>query len=125
MKQFFKTVYTMVKDFFYGNADKHQKYLTYGTLIFGLLVSIIFGVVSSILLMLIASFVVEFTYCFVPTKVIIYKEKEFKVPNYKEFFTNIPKYITNPKHEFKIGNIVYIIVSIVLFLVIKAIFLIF
>ena len=122
MKQFFNKILETFKTVFSDGFDKHQRYLTIGTLLFGVLCGFVFGPILTIILMVLFGWFAEFCYCFVPTKTITFYGKEIKFPNLKLFFANSTGYMLVPKHELKLSNFYYIIVSILIFLVLKILF---
>ena len=125
MKLFFKKILSVIKTLVDGSADKHQKWLMYGTLIFGLIISLLLGTISSILLMAIVALCVELIYCFVPTTCVNWHDYWFKIPDFKEFKTNMETYMMSPIHAFDVNNFLYVLISIVLFIVLRILFLIF
>lgn len=122
MRQFFNKILKAGKDLFTLKVDKHQKYLAFGTLLFGLLCNIIFGTLLSVILMLLFAFFAEFCYCFVPTKNATLFGKEIIVTDLKGFFTIPMEYIAFPKHDFKLGNFYYVVLIAIVFMIIKMLF---
>lgn len=125
MKTFFKKILEVFTTLAKGSADKHQQWMFYGTLIIGLIISLLLGTISTVLLMCIGALFAELTYCFVPTQYINWGKYWFKVPDFKEFRTDIEGYIMNPKHTFSNDNFWYVAVAVILFIILRVIFLIF
>ena len=125
MKLFFKQLLEIAQSLINGKADKNQKWLTYGTLLFGLLISLIFGSISSIVLMCIVALIGELTYCFVPISYVNWQTYTFKYPDFKEFKSDFKNYLKFPRYPFNLWNFVYVLIAIVAFIVLKLIFLIF
>lgn len=125
MKLFFKQLLEIAQSLINGKADKKQKWLTYGTLVFGLLISLIFGSISSIVLMCIVALIGELTYCFVPINYVNWQIYTFKYPDFKEFKNDFKNYLKFPRHPFNLWNFAYVLIAIVAFIVLKLIFLIF
>lgn len=125
MKTFFNKIWTMTKILFNGSASKHQKWLTYGSLVFGLIISLLLGTILSALLMYIVALFCELVYCFVPTKYVRFAERWFEIPDFKEFKSDKDNYIMNPRHDFKTNNLWFILIGVIMFLILRVLFLIF
>lgn len=122
MKQFFNKILEKVNSLFNNGINKHQKCLMLFTLLFGILCGIVFGTLFTAFLMLVFALIAELCYCFVPTKTITFHEKEFKVPNLKEFFVDYSDYIMLPKHKLEFSNFYYVVIVILLFIILKIVF---
>ena len=125
MKQFFNKIWEIIKSLFDGRANKHQKWLTYGTLVFGLIISLLFGTIFTALLMYVVGLLVELTYCYVPMIHVYWLNHWFKVPDFKGFLANKEDYLLNPSHNFKKTNLWFIMIAIVIFIPLRLLFLIF
>lgn len=125
MKSFFKKNLDVIRAVFSGGANKHQKWMLYGTLIFGLIISLLLGTVSSVLLMCIGALFAELTYCFVPTKYINWRNYWFRVPDFKEFKSEVENYVANPRHAFSNDDFWYVLIAVILFIILRVLFLIF
>lgn len=122
MKQFFKSLLFNFKTLFNGKSSKHQKWLFYGTLAFGLIANLLFGSLFTIILMLALALLMEFTYSYIPVKYVFWKGIQFGVPNYVEFKKSYKEYMMKPQNEFESGNFAYVCYSIIIFIIINLIF---
>lgn len=125
MKLFFKQILEVIVSLANGSADKNQMWLTYGSLVFGLIISFLLGSVSAILLMCIFTLIGELIYCFVPTTYVNWLNFWFRIPDFKEFKSDIENYMKFPRHEFKVQNFAYVLIGIFIFIVLKILFLFF
>ena len=125
MKNFFQNLLESFKNLFSQKVSKHQKWLFLSTLIFGLLVSLVLGTISSILLMLVLGLIYEATYYFVPFKFVEWLNYEFKIPDFKVFFNHYKEYLVKPQRELNVDDFNYIYCSIIIFIIVRIIFLIF
>jgi len=125
MVDFFKKIIEVFNSLANGTANKHHKNMFYYTLIFGILSSLLLGTLMSVLLMCVGALFAELVYCFVPTQDINWDKYWFKVPDFKEFRSDIDGYISNPRHTFSGETFWYIAVAIFLFIFFRTLFLIF
>lgn len=125
MKEFFNKLWNITKLLCNGSATKHQKWLTYGTLVFGLVISLIFNTIISALLMFVGALLVELIYCFVPTTNVRWFNRWYELPDFKEFKNDREHYIANPRHQFKPNNFWFVMIAIIIFIILKLLFLIF
>ena len=125
MKQFFQKLFESFKNLFSRKISKREKCLFLSTLIFGLIISLILGIIPSIILMLLFGIMYEVIYYFVPFKDIQWLNYEFKVPNFKDFFKNYKTYLMIPQHEINVDEFNYIYCSIIIFIIVRIIFLFF
>jgi len=122
MRTFFNKVSDITKALLKGYANNHQKCLTYGTLVFALLLNLIFGTFFSVLMTYLMALLYEYTYCFIPTKFVRFFNHWFEIPDFYEFERDKENYLTNPRHNFSMSNIWFIIAGLVIFIVVKIIF---
>ena len=125
MKEFFQNLLTSFNNLVRGKVDRHQKLLFLSVLVFGLITRLILSTISTIILMLVFGVLFEVTYCFVPFKEVKWFNHSFKIPDFNEFKKNYSKYLTNPKHNIYVGNYYYFYCSIIFFVILSILFLIF
>lgn len=125
MNLFFKQMLQVINSLFDGTAQKNQMWLTYGTFIFGFIISFLTGSISAIFLMFIFSMIGELIYCFVPMKTLDFYNHLIDIPDFKEFKNNFEEYLQEPKHPFNLQDFGYVFVGVVLFVVFKVLFMFF
>lgn len=116
MKEFFYNIIESFKNLLYGNANKHQRWIVYGSFVFGVLLRFLFGTLSTIVLMIFATLFADFTYCYAPNKSKMIKSYKFELPYYSKFWNNLTVYLSSPNHQFIFRYYYYLCVSIIIFL---------
>lgn len=125
MKQFFQNLVVSFKNLITRKVNKHQKWLFLSSLIFGLILGLVLGTISTLILMFIFGVLFEAVYYFVPFKKVQWLNYWFNVPDFKEFKTNHTLYLIKPQHEINVEDFSYFYCSLIIFILVRIIFLFF
>lgn len=124
MTQFFNKISHIFQTLF-QNEYGHQRLITVNVLVISFILDFFLSYIGTLVFSLIFGLIFELTYCFVPFKEYQLWRFKVKYPDYKEFFDNASElYFTHYK-KLNSENIYYVYIALLIFTIIKCVFLIF
>lgn len=103
----------------------HQRFLTFSIFALCIVLNVIMSYLSVLVLSLLLGLIIELTYCFVPMKQKSILGINIKHPDYKSFFDNFNNLSFENYHKLDTHNLYYVYLGLILFTILKIVFMIF